>query len=164
MPKKKMNNAYTDFIEQRNKEIVEFTKKGYSAAYIAIKFGITKDMVKKIQRILDIKPEVETLKQNDNDDKKKVLSEYHKALGLKMSIFMLESEIRAQEMAALLGMSFKRLSSITKGQVDPTLSEIIKILDLLKVTLEELIGDAKNNGELSTETVPDSTSGVSPES
>lgn len=163
MPKKKMNNAYTDFIEQRNKEIVEFTKKGYSAAYIAIKFGITKDMVKKIQRILDIKPEVETLKQTD-DDKKKVLSEYHKALGLKMSIFMLESEIRAQEMAALLGMSFKRLSSITKGQVDPTLSEIIKILDLLKVTLEELIGDAKNNGELSTETIPDSTSGVSPES
>lgn len=163
MPKKKMNNAYTDFIEQRNKEIVEFTKKGYSAAYIAIKFGITKDMVKKIQRILDIKPEVEVIKQND-DDKKKVLSEYHKALGLKMSIFMLESEIRAQEMAALLGMSFKRLSSITKGQVDPTLSEIIKILDLLKVTLEELIGDAKNNGELSTETVPDSTSGVSPES
>lgn len=159
MAKNKISSAYTDFVEQRNKEIVEFTKKGYSAAFIAIKFGISANMVRKIQRVLDVKPEVEQINL-PRDDKKKVLSESHRLLGLKISIFMLENEIRSQEMAALFGIPFKRLSNIMKGYVDLTLSEILKIMTILNMSFEELIKDSKNNGELSTETIPDSASGI----
>lgn len=139
-------------MEDRNENIIKDTLAGVSQSYLMVKYNVTYSMLRKIQKEKGI--------ILDNSKEKNAISEQHKELGLKLNFFMMERELKVQDFAALLGVSFRRLSGILKGHTDITLSELIKITKLLNISYDDLLRK-KKDGKLSIKTVPDDPVGVS---
>ena len=62
------------------------------------------------------------------------------AIDKNIAFFMFEQKLTVEKMAALLGMSANTLRAKRSGERQWTMSEVMKLSDLMGKTLDELVG------------------------
>lgn len=128
--------------EDRNAEICARYEAGDSAEVLALDFGLSLAMVRVILRTGGVR---RTDKNRVfKSDEEKVLSPTHLKIGNKLAYFRaFEFGVDRRTTADKLGWSMQRVAAVEKGSHNLTLFDLQDLAAFMKISIEELIRDSK---------------------
>lgn len=126
-------------IENRNLKIVEdYLNSKETPRTLGLKYGLGAHAIRKILKDSG----VSLIKERGKLKRGESLGKLHKFIGLFLFYKRNIAVKEIGEIAQKLGISAIKYSKLEKGQVDPTLAELLKICDYYNITLITLIEEA----------------------